>query len=446
MRTAKRTFSLFLCCGVSLLLSACGTAVQEETSATPLEIAAAVADAQSGLPVMYALTPDEDQFSIYLTNYYALDEGAVEDGAICYAGGVEASEVAVLRLSEEADADGIAEALEDYTADRAADFAGYVPEQAAMAEHGQVAVNGRYVALLICPEPEQARAAFLSCFEEDFSPSSTVFADVGNDALAPVPESEGTGESEPPLEAPSDTKAPQTSEPDTEDMAPVTATATPSAPYSTPEAVPMSSPEPPAPAPLPSAEPIPEPVEDEYNAAAVLSAWRSGDSSGLSAKNLAVLTACSQTIDQIITDGMTDYEKELAVHDWITAWGQYDPEVHSHAPDAAPDPDNSNPYGLLVHQVAICRGYASTFQLFMDLLGVECITVAGASGDSEHAWNMVRLEDEWYCVDVTWDDPSGGSPGHRYFNVTSQFLRDTNHQWEADSVPEATAVAYQWKA
>ena len=63
---------------------------------------------------------------------------------------------------------------------------------------------------------------------------------------------------------------------------------------------------------------------------------------------------------------------------------------------------------------------------------------------------MVRLDGEWYCVDVTWDDPTMGNGNtnsvvrHRYFNVTSQHMRDTDHQWDYLYVPEATATHYFW--
>jgi len=120
----------------------------------------------------------------------------------------------------------------------------------------------------------------------------------------------------------------------------------------------------------------------------------------------------------------------------------------SNAPDASPDPDNDNPYGLLINKTAICRGFTYTFQLFMDMLGIDCITIEGYSGYAmdEHAWNMVRIDGEWYCVDVTWNDPAGtggASLGreitHKYFNVTSQFMRDTGHHWDSRRAPEATA-------
>ena len=72
---------------------------------------------------------------------------------------------------------------------------------------------------------------------------------------------------------------------------------------------------------------------------------------------------------------------------------------------------------------------------------------------SDHAWNQVKLDGDWYAVDLTWDDPMGsyedipaaGEPGHhRYFNVTGGFLLESDHQWDYDAVPEAEGTRYAW--
>ena len=141
---------------------------------------------------------------------------------------------------------------------------------------------------------------------------------------------------------------------------------------------------------------------------------------------------------------------ELAVHDWLVEWGSYDRTVYDN-PNHSGRTGYRDPWGMLVGGYGNCLGYSSTFQLLMDLSGVECITVVGAAFGSreDHAWNMVKLDGEWYCVDVTWDDPTGAARNgrhHRYFNVTSAYLRETDHQWDYRNVPEATAAAYAWKA
>lgn len=416
---------------LGLLLTGCGASAGEpdaEPGGTALDMAAAIIASQKEVPLLEPLAWESDDFHAYLATYYGLDKSILTDGVVCYAGGVEASEIAVLALADAEDAALAEDAFLAYIDTRADDFTGYVPEQAAMVENGVAAVSGRFAALLICPEPEAARTAFLACFEAEWTPLDT-------EVFFPRPVDAG-------LESPDVSPEPTATPEPTQDMQPAQTEPPPATP-------PAPTPErttPPIPIPTPvDPSSAPTPVPDHYDAAAVLSAWQGGDPSSLSEKNRAVYDAAAQVIEEIVTGGMSDYEKELAVHDWMTQWGRYDPEVQSHAPDASPDPDNDNPYGFLLHQVGICRGYTSTFQLFMDMLDIECITVSGSSSQDEHAWNMVRLDGEWYCVDVTWDDPTGGSPGHLYFNVTSQFLRETNHRWEGDDVPEATATAHAWR-
>ena len=246
------------------------------------------------------------------------------------------------------------------------------------------------------------------------------------------------------------------------------------------ETAPQESAQPPAPDPTPTPTPTPVPAETEapapvptatapavvptpvptappaepwsYDEAQLLAAWERGDWSGLAEEDRAILDVCAQVISDVVPADGSDYEKELAVHDWMVAHGSYDSNTLSQLPDFRENPNNDNPYGFLVDGKGICLGYASTFQLFMDLLGIQCITVQGTAhgGTSDHAWNQVCLDGDWYCVDVTWDDPTtygtvSERTAHRYFNGTSGFLRDTDHQWEASGIPEAEGTAYAWR-
>ena len=211
----------------------------------------------------------------------------------------------------------------------------------------------------------------------------------------------------------------------------------------------------PEPEPSPSPEPEPEPEPEaswSYDEGRLLEAWTAGDWSGLHEKDRAILDRCREVLDTVVPAGGSEYDRELAVHDWMVEWASYDSNTLSLLPDFREDPDNGNPYGLLVNGRGICSGYTSTFQLFMDLLGIECITVEGTAygGSEAHAWNQVRLDGEWYCVDVTWDDPVASFPvldwmAHSYFNVTGDYMRRTDHQWDESAVPEATGTAYAWR-
>ena len=337
--------------------------------------------------------------------------------AILAAGGASAQEIAVLRLTEQADSDGAADALRAYLEARTGDFTGYLPEEAALLEDGAVVARGDWLALLVCGDTAAAEEAFSACFTQ----------------APPAEETAPQESAQPPAPDPTPTPTPTPVPAETEAPAPV--------PTATAPAV--------VPTPVPTAPPA-EPWS--YDEARLLAAWERGDWSGLAEEDRAILDVCAQVIADVVPADGSDYDRELAVHDWMVAHGSYDSNTLSQLPDFRENPNNDNPYGFLVDGKGICLGYASTFQLFMDLLGIQCITVQGTAhgGTSDHAWNQVCLDGDWYCVDVTWDDPTtygtvSERTGHRYFNVTSDFLQDTDHQWEASGIPEAEGTAYAWR-
>lgn len=162
-------------------------------------------------------------------------------------------------------------------------------------------------------------------------------------------------------------------------------------------------------------------------------------------KELEIYNECVRLIKKLITEDMTEYEKELAIHNYIITHAQYDLDELS--PFKEVSEDSFTPYGILFNKKGVCLAYTRTFQLFMDMLGIECITVHSTANDyEEHAWNMVRLDDRWYHVDVTWDDPipdNGPNPVYNFFNVTDEIMV-VSHQWDASQFPKADSTAYNY--
>ena len=414
---------ILLAACLALALAACGGAEEgpADTGWTPLQMAQAIRQSQEAPPGMTQLLPGDGVYEAYIAESYGLSAEDVADGAILAAGGASAQEIAVLRLAEGADPEGAAEALRSYLDGRLGAFTGYLPEEAALLEGGAVVARGSYLALLVCPDTAAAEEAFAACFTQA-PPEETVLPE----------ETEPAAESAAPSAAPTPAPTPeQTAEP---------------------ARTPTPSPSPtPAPTPSPTPAPTPTPTPWSYSEDRLLEAWAAGDWSALAAEDRAILDVCAQVIADVVPADGSDYDRELAVHDWMVAHGSYDSNTLSQLPDFQENPNNDNPYGFLVDGRGICLGYASTFQLFMRLLGIECITVEGTAhgGTADHAWNQVYLDGAWYCVDVTWDDPTtsgavSARTAHRYFNVTSQFLRGSDHQWDQASAPEATGTALAW--
>lgn len=97
-----------------------------------------------------------------------------------------------------------------------------------------------------------------------------------------------------------------------------------------------------------------------------------------------------------------DYEKILAIHDYLVENVVYE--------ESLTKSNIYNMYGTLVNKESVCEGYAKAFKYLMDQIGIDSIVVIGKATDSNgntqnHAWNYVYLNNAWYAVDVTWDDP-----------------------------------------
>ena len=115
--------------------------------------------------------------------------------------------------------------------------------------------------------------------------------------------------------------------------------------------------------------------------------------------------------NQILSQKTGDaYQDIKMVHDYLIDSVEYDTTLSN--------PDIYNIYGALVSKLSVCEGYAKSYKYLMDALGIPCVIVIGtgtnSSGQSEnHAWNYVQINNIWYGIDTTWDDPvviGGGRP------------------------------------
>lgn len=67
-------------------------------------------------------------------------------------------------------------------------------------------------------------------------------------------------------------------------------------------------------------------------------------------------------------------------------------------------------YGALVKGESVCEGYSRAFKSVMDKLGIPCVLVNGVFRHGEntlelHMWCEVQIDEKWYAVDATMDDP-----------------------------------------
>ena len=123
-------------------------------------------------------------------------------------------------------------------------------------------------------------------------------------------------------------------------------------------------------------------------------------------------------LPQITSPDNTDEENIKSIHDYIINHSKYDSlrseqNVFTYKSDLA--------YGPLFEGYAICSGYTDLMELFLERLNIKSFKVSS----EDHVWNAVYLNNHWYHLDLTWDDPVA-TDGRDYLEY-NYFLIDTNH-------------------
>ena len=147
-------------------------------------------------------------------------------------------------------------------------------------------------------------------------------------------------------------------------------------------------------------------------------------------------------ISKIIKPEMSDFEKELAIHDFIVLNTKYD--LQNYENDTIPV-SSYNVDGILLKGIGVCEGYAQTFKYLLDKVDIKSIVVSEPR--INHAWNMVKLDGEYYHVDVTWNDPVPDRQGrvlHTYFNTSDRKMLQGKHIWNQNKYPACTSEKYSY--
>ncbi|MFR1739725.1 MAG: transglutaminase domain-containing protein [Clostridia bacterium] len=113
-----------------------------------------------------------------------------------------------------------------------------------------------------------------------------------------------------------------------------------------------------------------------------------------------VIAVKNQILNQIA--GKNDIEKMRYIHDYLVDTIEYDQKFV--------EKNIYNIYGALVSKTCVCEGYAKASQYLLNEAGLENIIITGTATNSDgktenHAWNYVNIDEKWYAIDTTWDDP-----------------------------------------
>lgn len=125
-----------------------------------------------------------------------------------------------------------------------------------------------------------------------------------------------------------------------------------------------------------------------------------------------------------IGSGMSEYERELYIHNYLIENCEYDNKaaelINNNIPSYSEEAFTA--YGALIDGNAVCQGYSDAMSYLLSCVGIENTEISGTSQGGNHIWNAVKINSDWYYLDATWDDQKDEVYQYDYFNITTSQL------------------------
>ena len=124
---------------------------------------------------------------------------------------------------------------------------------------------------------------------------------------------------------------------------------------------------------------------------------------------------------EIWNNSMSNEDKIKEAHNYIINNSKYDKDrsdnnIVKYKSDTA--------YGSLLEGYSLCGGYTDAMELFLEDMGIKSYKISSEN----HVWNAVNLNNAWYHLDLTWDDPitTDGSDilEYNFFLITTSELSE----------------------
>lgn len=141
-----------------------------------------------------------------------------------------------------------------------------------------------------------------------------------------------------------------------------------------------------------------------------------------------------EILNDVLEEDYTDFEKALALYEFLTEYTVYDYEMMEHNGEEEWNEKQSS-YRVLSEQQGICGEIAMLYQYLGLQCGIDVDEVVGAPfeyGADSHAWNYICLDGTGYLIDATWGLSDKRKPDLKYFLFTDE-LRETRDGYDSAS-------------
>ncbi|NLV85751.1 MAG: hypothetical protein GX025_00830 [Clostridiales bacterium] len=157
-------------------------------------------------------------------------------------------------------------------------------------------------------------------------------------------------------------------------------------------------------------------------------------------KTLSQLRGMKQELAEAINSISTDFgrydstEYARQAYNALASFCVYDPEGVQRAENGLAPELSSSPYGALVERYADSRGIALAYAALCQKVGIESIVINGSLEKQNHSWNIIKIDDSYYHVDVSADSFWGA--GNSF--MKSDYQMQGRYWWNIESYPESS--------
>lgn len=95
-----------------------------------------------------------------------------------------------------------------------------------------------------------------------------------------------------------------------------------------------------------------------------------------------------------IKKNMNEWMIVKTIHDYLIQTVKYDKRAGLNIYSS---------FGALVEHKAVCSGIAKAFKLLCNRYNIVCSCISGKGKNEDHMWNIVKIKQSYYHIDVTWD-------------------------------------------
>lgn len=138
-----------------------------------------------------------------------------------------------------------------------------------------------------------------------------------------------------------------------------------------------------------------------------------------------------------------EYSTVKYLYEWLISNTEYDKNVQ----------DNQNICSVFLQGKSVCQGYAKAMQYMLQRADIPCLLLTGFTNGERHAWNLAKVDGDYYYLDPTWGDASyayhgaasaeqGFAPviNYDYFLVTEDEMTRTHSFEKVVELPKCTAT------